>query len=166
MMKRNLPVAHTVIFDLDTIGLWNLICKPGNLNYSHPYCFSNEIIYWDENERSDRLIYLNGRNYVRRFNSWIEYEGYTLTIGEENGPQSFVKWEINVASNNRSSLTITIYPHILSKFPRISRKILHKLWIKPRLKKYLKSVLLGLLYYSENGYSVPKNHFGKHPWFS
>ena len=98
--------------------LWELISRPGNLNQTHPYCLSNEVIRWDGEYHSDRLIYLNGRNYIRKFNTWNENEGYSLSIGEENGPQSFVEWRIDFLSENKSLLTITIYPHILSKFPR------------------------------------------------
>tara|TARA_Y100000766_G_C18753882_1_gene529907 strand:+ start:311 stop:808 length:498 start_codon:yes stop_codon:yes gene_type:complete len=165
-MNENLPVSQFIEFDLNAVELWDLISTPGNLNYAHPYCLSNEIISWDSNGHSDRIIYLNGRNYVRKFNLWEEKQGFTLQIGEENGPQSFVKWEISTISANKTVLKITVYPYILSKFPRPFRKILHKFWVQPRLKKYLNSVLLGFLYYSENGISVPKNHFGKHPWFS
>lgn len=165
-MKKNLPISRSIEFNLNTCELWELISRPGNLNYTHPYCLSNEIICWSEDGHSDHLIYLNGRNYVRKFDTWKENEGYTLRIGEENGPQSFVKWEINPICSNKTLLTITIYPYILSKFPKILRKTLHIFWIKPRLQRYLKSVLLGFLYYSENGSTVPRNHFGKHPWFS
>ncbi len=165
-MEKNLPVSRSIEFNLNSFELWELISKPSNLNHTHPYCLSNEIISWNNDGRSDRLIYLNGRNYVRKFDKWEENEGFTLSIGEEDGPQSFVKWEIKTISSNKTLLTITIYPYIISKFPRPLRKILHIFWVKPRLQKYLKSVLLGFLYYSENGSSVPKNHFGKHPWFS
>ena len=71
---------------------------------------------------SDRLIYLNGRNYVRKFNTWEEKQGFTLQIGEENGPQSFVKWEISTISNKKTTLKITVYPYILSKFPGHSER--------------------------------------------
>jgi hypothetical protein len=38
--------------------------------------------------------------------------------------------------------------------------------IKTGLKKYLKSVLGGIRWYLQNENSVPRNHFGKHKWFS
>lgn len=166
MSRENLPVSRSIKFNLKIHELWELISRPGNLNQTHPYCLSNEVIRWDDEYHSDRLIYLNGRNYIRKFNTWNENEGYSLSIGEENGPQSFVEWRIDFLSDNKSLLTITIYPYILSKFPRIFQNIIHTFWIKPRLQKYLKSVLQGFLFYSEHNYSVPRNHFGKHPWFS
>lgn len=166
MSRENLPVSRSIKFNLKIHELWELISRPGNLNQTHPYCLSNEVIRWDDEYHSDRLIYLNGRNYIRKFNTWNENEGYSLSIGEENGPQSFVEWRIDFLSDNKSLLTITIYPYILSKFPRIFQNIIHTFWVKPRLQKYLKSVLQGFLFYSEHNYSVPRNHFGKHPWFS
>jgi len=166
MSRENLPVSRSIEFNLKIHELWELISRPGNLNQTHPYCLSNEVIRWDDEYHSDRLIYLNGRNYIRKFNTWNENEGYSLSIGEENGSQSFVEWRIDFLSDNKSLLTITIYPYILSKFPRIFQNIIHTFWIKPRLQKYLKSVLQGFLFYSEHNYSVPRNHFGKHPWFS
>ena len=55
----------------------------------------------------DWLAYLNGRTYIRQFLTWNEGDGYTLRIGEENGLQSFVQWEIDAISENKSQLTIT-----------------------------------------------------------
>jgi len=166
MSHENLPVSRSIEFNLKIHELWELISRPGNLNRTHPYCLSNEVIRWDGEYHSDRLIYLNGRNYIRKFNTWNENEGYSLSIGEENGSQSFVEWKIDSLSDNKSLLTITIYPYILSRFPVLFRYILHIFWIKPKLQKYLESVLQGFLFYSERNSSVPRNHFGKHPWFS
>ena len=38
----------------------------------------------------DRLVYLNGRTYVRKFDDWEDGFGYKLYIGEEGGYQSYV----------------------------------------------------------------------------
>jgi hypothetical protein len=40
------------------------------------------------------------------------------------------------------------------------------MFVKPNLKKYLESVLGGLDWYLKNKKTIPKNHFGKHKWFS
>ena len=64
----------------------------------------------------DSLIYLNGRTYIRNFQSWDEGNGYTLNIGEEGGKQSFVIWSIVEISENKSKLSITVYPYLLAKF--------------------------------------------------
>jgi len=163
--KKRHSVSYSMDYEVSVEKIWELISKPGNLNSSHPYCKTNEIISWDEENHSDRLVYLNGRNYIRNFQTWEEGKGYTLLIGKENGAQSFVRWEIEEQGNG-SKLTITVYPFILAKLPKILAYIPHILWVKPRLGNYLKSVLSGFKYYSETGESVPRNHFGKHPWFS
>ena len=163
--EKRLSVSQSIDFNLTTNELWNLISAPGNLNSSHPFCKINEIISWEKDDYSDRLVYLNGRNYVRDFQSWEEGKGYTLLIGKENGAQSFVRWEIE-EQDDGSKLTITVYPFILAKLPKILAFIPHILWVRPRLGNYLKSVLSGFKHFSMTGENVPRNHFGKHPWFS
>ena len=36
-------------------------------------------------------------------------------LWEENGPQSYVIWEIDKIAENKSKLTITVHPFILAK---------------------------------------------------
>tara|TARA_B100001778_G_C18415874_1_gene551072 strand:+ start:144 stop:665 length:522 start_codon:yes stop_codon:yes gene_type:complete len=162
---NRLAVSQSLVFDLSTNQLWELISTEGNLNSSHPFCKSNEAIEWTNGNYRDKLVYLNDRTYIRKFQTWEEGKGYTLIIGEENGPQSFVEWVIR-DEGNKSKLTITVYPFILAKLPKILAILPHKLWVQPRLNSYLKSVLLGFKHYAMTGNSVPRNHFGKHPWFS
>ena len=90
---RRLPISSSEKFGISVEQLWDLISSPGNLNKTHPFCKSNDAIVWDD-EHKDRLEYLNGRTYIRNFQTWSPNEGYTLLIGEENGPQSYVVWEI------------------------------------------------------------------------
>ena len=164
-LRKRLPVSQSIEFDLSTSQLWELISAEENLNASHPFCKTNEAIEWGDGNYSDRLVYLNDRTYIRKFQTWDEGKGYTLLIGEENGPQSFVEWVIEDRGNT-SKLTITVYPFILAKLPKFLAFLPHKLWVQPRLKSYLKSVLGGFHHYAKTGNIVPRNHFGKHPWFS
>ena len=163
---NRLSVSQTVCYDCDTDELWKIISEPGNLNNSHPFCKSNEAIQWSKEEHSDRLVYLNELNFIRNFLTWDEGLGYTLLIGEAGGPQSYVVWEIDSAPEGKSKLTITVYPHILAGLPIIIAYLPHTMWVRPRLQKYLRSVLSGYEYYLQNGKAVPRNHFGRHPWFS
>tara|TARA_B100000530_G_scaffold79013_1_gene47657 strand:- start:9661 stop:10170 length:510 start_codon:yes stop_codon:yes gene_type:complete len=164
--SNRLFVSHSLDFDISGEKLWNVVSRPNNLNHSHPFCELNKIIQWDENAHIDRLIYLNGRNYIRRFQTWEEGRGYTLIIGEDDGPQSYVVWEIEEINKNKSKLKITIYPYILSKLPNFIAYIPHIIWVRRRLVNYLDSVLRGYEYFIETGEDVPRNHFGKHKWFS
>ena len=165
-MLRRLPVSNSADFDVSSDKLWEAISEPGNLNDSHPFCESNEVISWEDGDRSDRLVYLSGLNFVRKFKTWEEGVGYTLLIGEEKGSQSYVEWEITPLEDGRSRLTITVYPYILDRLPRILAFVPHAIWVKPRLEAYLKSVVSGFRYHLEEGGRVPRDHFGKHPWFS
>jgi len=162
---KRLPVSHSIDFDINANQLWELISAEENLNASHPFCKTNEAIEWGEGKFSDRLVYLNNRTYIRKFQTWEEGKGYTLLIGEENGPQTFVEWVIQNLGD-KSKLTITVYPFILAKLPKVLAFLPHKLWVQPRMKSYLKSVLMGFNHYATTGEIVPRNHFGKHPWFS
>jgi len=145
--------------------LWDLISSPEHLNLVHPFCKSNESIHWDKKKSKDVLVYLNGMVYFRDFTSWEDENGYELMIGRKRGKKSRVVWKIK--SDDKSvSLKITVYPYLLSSWPRVMSLIPYKLIISPLLKSYLKSVISGINYYLINQKPVEKNHFGKHIWFS
>jgi len=165
-MLRRLPVSNSADFEVSAGRLWEAISEPGNLNDSHPFCDSNEVISWEDGDRSDRLVYLSGLNFVRKFKTWEEGVGYTLLIGEEKGSKSYVEWEIDPLGQDRSRLTITVYPYLLARLPRLLAILPHAFWVKPRLQAYLNSVVSGFRYHLEEGDRVPRDHFGKHPWFS
>jgi len=160
------PISVTKTFEVSKEKLWNLISDSGNLNACHPFCKLNEVIQWDNDGHVDRLVYLNERTYVRQFLTWNEGEGYTLKIGEENGSQSFVEWKIEAASKNHSQLTITVHPYLLAKFPKLIAYLPYQLWIRPKMRRYLHSVVSGFEYVARTGEAVPRNHFGRHSWFS
>ncbi len=64
-----------------------------------------------------------------------------------------------------STLRITVFPHVLQSLPTVIRWLSHALWLRPLLTKYLDSVVRGFEWYIIHGEAVPKNAFGKHPWF-
>ena len=149
--------------------LWKFISSPGYLNLCHPFCKHNKVIKWDHKKHSDELIYLNGLKYIRNFYKWNEKSGYSLLIGEENNKKSKVIWEIienNKTQNNKTNLKITVFPYFMRKYPKLISDIPYILYIKPRLTKYLESVTQGIKWYIEEKKSVPRNYFGRHPWFS
>lgn len=92
--------------------------------------------------------------------------GYTLVIGKESGPRSYVELGIEPLEGDRSRLTITVYPYILARLPRLLTLAPHSIWVRPRLESYLNSVVSGCRYHLQKGGRVPRNHFGRHPWFS
>ena len=101
-LKKVLPITCHKHFNLEVNELWKLISSPGNLNNSHPFCKKNEVIVWDEINHIDKLLYLNGRLYIRNFKTWEENKGYTLLIGEENGAQSYVIWNIDKIAEKKN----------------------------------------------------------------
>ena len=165
-IKTNSPISVKQSFDIPSDALWKLISAPGNLNECHPFCKSNEAIQWDKEGHVDRLVYLNGRTYIRQFLTWDEGEGYTLRIGKENGLQSLVQWKIDTVSENKSRLTITVHPYLLAGYPKIVSFLPYQFWIKPRMRRYLRSVVSGFEYVAQTGEPVPRNYFGRHRWFS
>ncbi len=159
------PISVTQPFDCSRDELWRLISAPGNLNDAHPFCRTNEVLAWEEGDHRDRLVYLNGRTYVRVFQTWDMGEGYTLLIGEENGPQSYVVWTIQ-ATETGSSLTITVHPYLLANWPKLLSFLPYRLWIVPKMRRYLRSVTAGFAHVATTGERVQRNRFGRHSWFS
>jgi len=93
-------------------------------------------------------------------------DGYDLLIGENGGPQSYVVWNLEQGSESKCKLTITVHPYLLDNLPRFLSYLPFSFWVKPRLEKYLDSVLSGIDYVLQNGGDVPRNFKGKHSWFS
>ena len=145
--------------------LWEVVSSPNYLNNVHPFCRENSIIHWDNENHEDKIVYLNDRTYIRRFVSWRTFEGYDLWIGDNNKDQSFVEWRLEKVDNG-SKLTITIYPFLLSAWPKVFSFLPYFLYINIKLKSYLFSVLSGIDWYIKEKTPVPKNQFGKHTWFS
>jgi|TARA_B100001093_G_scaffold441037_1_gene441928 hypothetical protein len=145
--------------------LWQTISSPNYLNNIHPYCEKNSVIYWENDRHEDRLVYLNGLTYERKFTEWKTDEGYDLWIGNDNKKQSFVEWRIKEEGNG-VRLSITVYPFLLSTWPKALSFLPYFLYINIKLKSYLYSVLTGIEWFIDKKTPVPKNKFGKHSWFS
>ena len=166
VLKKVRGINCQLSFNHNSKVVWNVISAPNHLNLFHPFCKNNSIISWEESSHVDMLEYLNGLKYIRKFTKWSPLKGYELKIGKKDEKQSYVVWEIKEIDYTTCTLSITVYPHLLSKFPKIISYLPFKLIIKPKLYNYLFSVISGLKYYLENNEKVPKNNFGKHKWFS
>ena len=165
-INKNRGITCTLNFKQPSKTIWNIISAPNNLELFHPFCKENTVVSWNSMPYIDELEYLNGLKYFRKFVNWDPLKGYTLNIGKKEGKQSHVIWEIKEIDDLNCSLSITVYPHLLSNWPNFFSYIPYKLFIKPRLYNYLFSVISGLKYHLDNNKKVPKNHFGKHKWFS
>ena len=112
------------------------------------------------------MEYLNGVVLERKFTSWNKEKGYELNIGRKNGRHSHVSWTIENISENKSALSIEVYPWMINQGNKVLQFFPFRLFVKPQLKSYLNSVLSGLKWHVENNEITPKNHFGKLSWFS
>ena len=160
------PVAAERMIAAPAQKVWAAISKPGNLELCHPFCASNPVQVWQGPDSRDEVHYLSGWVYERRFLRWHDGTGYDLEIGRHGGGTSFVSWRITPVDAGSCILKITVYPHILQNWPTIVRWIPYVLRLRPMLRKYLESVVGGFEWYVMRGESVPRNHFGRHPWFS
>ncbi len=152
-------------YDYSVENLWEVVSSPNYLNNVHPFCKENSIISWNNDHHEDEILYLNDKTYIRKFVSWRALKGYDLWIGDNNKDQSFVEWRLEKVGS-RSKLTITVYPFLLSTWPKIFSFLPYFLYIDIKLKSYLFSVLSGIDWYIKENTPVPKNQFGKHSWFS
>ena len=152
-------------YDYSVENLWEVVSSPNYLNNVHPFCKENSIISWNNDHHEDKILYLNDKTYIRKFVSWRAMKGYDLWIGDNNKDQSFVEWRLEKVGS-RSKLTITVYPFLLSTWPKIFSFLPYFLYIDIKLKSYLFSVLSGIDWYIKENTPVPKNQFGKHSWFS
>jgi len=139
---------------------------PGNLELCHPFCASNPVQVWPGSNSQDEVHYLSGRVYERRFRQWIDGVGYDLEIGRHGGAKSFVSWRISPVDEHSCTLRITVCSHALQNLPIVIRWVPHVLRLRPMLRNYLESVVRGFEWYLTRGEPVPRDKFGKHPWFS
>ena len=159
-------VSFSIILKNQREDIWRVISSHGNLNYFHPFCHTNKVIEGDKGSiKKDILIYLNGVVFEREFYQWDEMNGYELMIGKKNGKKSKVVWKIS-KTKNYTSLSINVFPYKTDKINSLFYPFVFYFYIKPKLKSYLKSVLMGLKFYLYNNKKVVKNQFGKHSWFS
>ena len=162
---QRFKTSNSMNYKCSVEDLWEIISSPNYLNNVHPFCRENSIIQWDKDKHEDKIVYLNNMTYIRRFISWKTFEGYDLWIGDNNKNQSFVEWSLEKVGNS-AKLTITVYPFLLSSWPKVFSFLPYFLYINIKLKSYLFSVLSGIDWYIKERTPVPKNQFGKHSWFS
>ena len=161
---RPIAVQRQIAAPADKV--WEAISMPGNLEPCHPFCKGNPVTVWPGPESRDEVHYLSGWVFERRFQRWIDGTGYDLEIGRKGGARSYVMWRVSVEDEKTCFLSITVYPQLIQGLPPVLQWIPHWLRIRPYLKSYLTSVIRGFEWYVTRGKPVPRNEFGKHPWFS
>jgi len=160
------PVSRSAKIAAPASKVWETISAPESLLESHPYLVANPVDVWDRANSRDEVHYLNGVVYERHFREWHEGIGFDLEIFARDKPMAWVSWRISADGADSSRLTITVYPYGLQRWPALIRWLPQWLIVRPRLKGYLISVLLGFDWFISKGTRVPRNEFGMHPWFS
>jgi len=146
--------------------VWIAISTAGNLETCHPFCKRNPVHAWGGAQSCDEIHYLSGRVYERRFREWHDGVGYDLDIYDGDRHLAAVSWRINEVDQESSTLQITVLPLLPPNWPVVLRWFAHWLRLKPYLRSYLRSVVMGVDWYVTKGEAVPRNHWGKHPWYS
>ena len=159
-----LKVSRKLFLKKSVEDVWQVISSKNTLELFHPFCSKNKVISWGD-VKVDELVYLNGLTFIREFTSWNPNQGFELTIGKRNGKKSKVRWEIT-SSKSGCILSISIWPYRSSRIPKIIYPLVNVFIVRPKLKKYLGSVLNGLNFYLTHNTVVKKNQFGSHSWFS
>ena len=161
----NLSAISEIKLNTEINEVWGLFSKPSHLELFHPFCRSNKIIVWNEQNKTDELTYLNGIVYERNIYSWEKNKGFKLYIGKKEGKKSKVEWKLK-SINEEIVLTIEVTPYVSDKFTLKIYNLVLKFYIIPSLKKYLNCVTKGIKFYLESGKIVKHNQFGSHRWFS
>ncbi len=164
--KFKWPISSSILIDASVSRVWETISAPGNLNNVHPFCKENTVVTWSGDKSEDIILYYSGRELLREFFEWQEGTGYKLMIGRRGGRKTEVHWELDQVALEKCVLKITLFVPHLQKTSILIRWLPHFLYMRPRMKKYLDSVLRGFEYFITTGKPVQRNQFGSHPWFS
>ena len=160
------PVRVAQPINASAERVWDVISMAGNLEPCHPFCEKNPVAVWPGDGARDEIHYLSGLVLERKFSHWFDGAGYDLEIGKVGGPTSFVSWRITPIDKHQCSLKITVYPYVLQNFPSALRWLPYVVYVGPMLRRYLSSVTRGFEWTIVRGEAVPRNQFGRHPWFS
>jgi hypothetical protein len=155
-------VRHAIAAPADRV--WAAISAPGYLEDCHPFCERNPVTSWPGSGSRDEVHYLSGWVYERRFVRWIDGAGYDLEIGSRGEAASFVTWRIEPDGAGACALTITILPRPVG--PAGLRRLASLVYVRPLLRRYLRSVVRGVEWFVVRGEPVTHDRFGSHPWFS
>jgi hypothetical protein len=164
--KFKWPVAARRVIAAPPSKIWEIISSPGTLPLFHPFCEKNPVFDWPGPGSYDEVHYFNGVVLARRFTDWYDDVGYDLEIGRKGGRTSVVSWRITQVKERRSSIEITVFPHGVQHIPVVARWLPHAAWLRPQLRRYLRSVVKGLDWFIIHGQPVRRNQFGAHRWFS
>ena len=161
-----MKVNSTRVMAVPASKLWQGVTSEGHLALAHPYVDQHLHGGPMGLGEKDRIVYLNGLTFERQFTAWEEGLGYDLRIGRPNGKsRSLIEWRINSIDSHQSSLSITVHPDLLRRWPSWLRWVAFRIRVKPQLQIYLDAVTGGIAYWLETGAPVRRSDHPNHPWF-
>lgn len=163
---KSQPVVVTHRLHTTVERVWQVMATPGALPRYHPFCSDNPFGDWPGVGAEDTIRYESGLVLHRRFTAWDEGHAYELEIGNVEWPTSHVRWEVKSVDAQKSELTITVWPNAFADYPAPLRWAVHRWYLIPLLRRYLRTVLRGLDYHLTTGHDVTPNQFGRVPFFS
>lgn len=161
--SRTISCSQPIAAPLSAV--WALLSAPGHLESCHPFCAANPTHAWPGPGSHDTLEYHNGRVVERRFAVWNEAEGYDIEVSGEDRLLALVRWRLRPRGHG-TELTIVLFPYMFDGLPAILRRPWYRTAVGPLMRRYLRSVLLGVEHKVVTGEDVRRNQFGSHPWFS
>jgi uncharacterized protein YndB with AHSA1/START domain len=163
-MSRSAPVEVTRSIAAPPGAVWALLSTPGHLADCHPFCRENLVEAWPGPGSRDEIAYFNGRHVTRSVTSWLDGEGFDVSVSDSGGLLADVSWRIGDAAAG-SRLTLTLVPRMLDAVPRLVRPVwgIVARWM---LRRYLRSVVRGVEWTVTRSEPVRRNQFGSHRWFS
>lgn len=164
-VRRARPIRVTREIFAPAELVWAVITTPGHLEDVHPFCEHNPVREWPGATACDEIHYRSGWVYERTFTRWIDGVGYDLDIGASGEPASKVSWRISPRPDGACSLAISVWPRSLTRIGGL-QMLLRLLILGPMMRRYLRSVTMGVDWFVTHGESVRANQFGTHLWFS
>ena len=164
-LNYNWGVFYKSLINRHISDVWGIISAESNLELFHPFCKKNKPIKWSKESSIDEIEHLNGFIFKREFSSWKDCEGYDLFIQQLGKSYSYVEWRL-LQDGPKCQIKITVFPYLFNQGNKVINYLPFYMIVRPLLLKYLRAVVSGLKWYAENGYPTPKNHFGRHIWFS
>ena len=104
--KKRKSISCSLIINFNVDHLWELISSPGYLEKCHPFCKTNNVIDWDDKKHMDKIVYVNGIEYIRDFIDWNPKKGYSLIIGKKGADIEKIKKSISKIT--ASEVTVNI----------------------------------------------------------
>jgi uncharacterized protein YndB with AHSA1/START domain len=148
--------------------IWEALTKPQHLTYFNPFIKIHECKGLTDSGYLDSCIYYNGKELQRILVSYEKQKKIRFKIYfKQPKNNSFTTFEIiPKKKSEKTGFRLTIETDAYKNIPRPLWYIIAYFFLIPSYKKYLNSVVYGMMYHCETGKKVHKNQFGFHKRYS